>query len=136
MPAVLWPGIRLFFSANMIGFEQLGSALSVALAVAGTRITLSQAAASLGSATSAQSVSRVLQAMHRDPRWPDMLAALTGLAELLDAGTCPINYAARRTLPFAGFLPEVQWRQSVWTPPPRWVGRSGSAWCGVGCLSG
>ena len=110
-PAVLWPGIRLFFSTNMIGFEQLGCALSVVLAVVGTRITLSQAAASLGSVTSAQSVSRVLQAMHRDPRWPDMLAALTGLAELLDAGTCPINYAKRRTLPFGGFLPEVQWRE-------------------------
>ena len=67
IPAVLWPGIRLLFSIPMIGFEQLGSALSVALALVGTRITLSQAAASLGSVTSAHSVSRVLQAMHRDP---------------------------------------------------------------------
>ena len=96
IPAALWPAIRLFFSTNMIGFEQLGSALSVALGLVGTRITLSQAAASLGSVTSAHSVSRVLQAMHRDRRWPDMLAALTGLAEFLDAGNCPINYSKRR----------------------------------------
>ena len=106
VPAALWPGIRLFFSTPTLGFEQLGSALSVALALVGTRITLSQAAASLGSLTTAASVSRVLQAMHRDSRWPDMLAALTGLAELLDAGNCPINYAKRRDLPFASFLPE------------------------------
>ena len=93
VPAALWPGIRLFFSTPTLGFEQLGCALSVALGLVGTRITLSRAAASLGSVTTAASVSRVLQAMHRDSRWPDMLAALTGLAELLDAGHCPINYA-------------------------------------------
>lgn len=112
VPAALWPGIRLFFSTPTLGFEQLGSALSVALGLVGTRITLSRAAASLGSVTTAASVSRVLQAMHRDSRWPDMLAALTGLAELLDAGHCPINYAKRRALPFASFLPEEKWRQS------------------------
>jgi hypothetical protein len=111
VPAAMWPGARLFFSANMIGFEQLGTALSVALALVGTRINVSQAAASLGSVTTAQSVSRVLQAMHRDPRWPDMLTALTRLAEHLDAGHCPIDYATRRNLPFASFLPEAQWRQ-------------------------
>jgi transposase-like protein len=101
----------LYFPAPTIGFEQLGSALSVALGLVGTRITLSQAAASLGSVTTAQSVSRVLQAMHRDDRWPDMLTALTRLAEHLDAGNCPIDYATRRDLPFASFLPEEQWRQ-------------------------
>ncbi|MGO8965382.1 TniQ family protein [Mycobacterium sp.] len=111
IPAAVWPGIRLFFLIPMIGFEQLGSALSVALRLVGTRITLSQAATSLGSVTTAHSVSRVLQGMHRDHRWPDMLAALTGLAELLDAGHCPIDYAKRRDLPFASFLPEEEWRQ-------------------------
>jgi hypothetical protein len=111
VPAALWPGIRLFFLIPMIGFEQLGSALSVALGLVGTRITLSQAALSLGSVTTAHSVSRVLQAMHRDHRWPNMLAALTGLAELLDAGRCPIDYAKRRDLPFASFLPDEEWRQ-------------------------
>jgi hypothetical protein len=114
MPATLWPAIRLFFSANMVGFEQLGSALSVALGLVGTRMTLSQAVASLGSVTSAPSVSRVLQAMQRDRRWPDMLAALTALAEFLDAGNCPINYGKRRCLPFASFLPEEEWRQICW----------------------
>jgi hypothetical protein len=111
IPAALWPEIRLFFSTPTLGFEQLGSALSVALGLVGTRITLSKAAGFLGSATSAHSVSRVLQTMHRDSRWPEMLAALTGLAELLDAGNCPINYAKRRDLQFASFLPEEEWRQ-------------------------
>jgi hypothetical protein len=111
VPAALWPGIRLFFLIPMIGFEQLGSALSVALGLVGTRITLSEAAQSQGSVTTSRSVSRVLQAMHRDSRWPNMLAALTGLAELLDAGRCPIDYGKRRDLPFASFLPDEEWRQ-------------------------
>jgi TniQ protein len=112
IPAALWPGIRLFFMIPTIGFEQLGSALSVALGLVGTRITLSQAAAgSLCSATTPHSVSRVLQAMHRDHRWPNMLAALTRLAELLDAGHCPIDYGKRRALPFATFLPADEWHQ-------------------------
>ena len=43
-----------------------------------------------------------------------MLAALTGLAETLDRGTCPIDYARRRALPFEEFLSDSQWREICW----------------------
>ena len=104
VPAMLWPNAAFFFAAPAVGIEQLRTALSAAVCLVSARRTLPQVIASLGSATTAPAVSRVLQALHADHRWPAMLAALTGLAETLDSGTCPIDYARRRALPFEEFL--------------------------------
>ena len=114
VPAMLWPNAAFFFAAPAVGIEQLRTALSAAVCLVSARRTLPQVIASLGSATTAPAVSRVLQALHADHRWPAMLAALTGLAETLDSGTCPIDYARRRALPFEEFLPDLQWREVCW----------------------
>ena len=114
VPAMLWPNAAFFFAAPAVGIEQLRTALSAAVCLVGARRTLPQVIASLGSVTTAPGVSRVLQALRADHRWPAMLAALTGLAETLDRGACPIDYARRRALPFEEFLSESLWREMCW----------------------
>ena len=114
VPAMLWPNAAFFFAAPAVGIEQLRTALSGAVCLVSARRTLPQVIASLGSATTAAAMSRVLQALRADHRWPAMLAALTGLAETLDRGACPIDYARRRALPFEEFLPDLQWREVCW----------------------
>lgn len=111
VPSALWPGARLRFAQPGISFEQLGSALSAALIVVGTRVNLSEAASALGSVTSRSAVSRILQALRTSVRWPCILLALTRLAELLDEGACPIDYYSRRALPFECFLALDEWRE-------------------------
>lgn len=109
VPAALWPSARLRFGHPSAGFEQLGSALSVAVSIVGARMTLAQACAALGSVTNRSSVSRVLQALQAGGHWPETLLALTQLADLLDDGACPIDYHRRRALPFEGFLSAAEW---------------------------
>ena len=84
---MLWPNAAFFFAAPAVGIEQLRTALSAAVCLVSARRTLPHVIASLGSATTAPAMSRVLQALHADHRWPAMLAALTGLADTLDSGT-------------------------------------------------
>jgi hypothetical protein len=114
VPAMLWPNAAFFFAAPAVGIEQLRTALSAAVCLVSARRTLPHVIASLGSATTAPAVSRVLQALRADHRWPAMLAALTGLADTLDSGTCPIDYARRRALPFEEFLSDLQWLEVCW----------------------
>ena len=89
VPAMLWPNAAFFFAAPAVGIEQLRTALSAAVCLVSARRTLPQVIASLGSATTAPAMSRVLQALRADHRWPAMLAALTGLAETLDQRYLP-----------------------------------------------
>jgi hypothetical protein len=122
VPTMLWPTAAVFFAARAVGVEQLRTALSAAACLVGARTTLPQVVAALGSATTAAAVSRVLQALRADARWPAILAALTALAEALDRGGCPIDYARRRAVPFEEFLPDRQWRAicaDTATPPGR-----------------
>ena len=135
MPALLWPDAAIFFAAPAVGIEQLRAALSAAVCLVSARRTLRDVIASLGSATTAPAVSRVLQALRAGHRWPAMLAALTGLAETLDRGACPIDYARRRALPFEEFLSESHGARSAGTPRHRRAAHCACAWCGVGCSS-
>lgn len=111
VPAVMWPEVTHFPWMPLSGGERWGAALSVAVCLVGTPATLPEVVACLGSATTAPAVSRVLRALRADQRWPSFFAMVTSLAEDLDARPCPIDYDARRTLPFAELLPARQWRQ-------------------------
>jgi TniQ len=111
VPGLLWASAIHGFSVNGIGAEQLRSALSVAVLVAGTPTTLSRGAELLGSVTTAASVSRVLQALHADQRWGALRATVLAMADAIDHGECPIDYDARRMLPFTDFLPPARWHE-------------------------
>lgn len=109
VPALLWPHVAERFSVPGIGPEPLAAALASAVVVVGTPTPLAQAASLLGSATTAASASRVLQALHSDDHWKGARAALTHIADAVDAGDCPIDYQRRRTIPFNDFLSNEQW---------------------------
>jgi hypothetical protein len=111
VPAVMWPQINHFSSTSRIGRERWDTALSVAVALVGTPATLPDIVARLGSATTAHSMSHILRTLRTDDRWPEFLAMVTSLADALDARPCPIDYAARRNLPFNELLPPQQWHE-------------------------
>jgi hypothetical protein len=111
VPALLWAPAAHGFTVNGIGKEQLRSALAAAVLVAGTPLTLARSTALLGSATTAASVSRVLQALRADAKWCAMRAAILEMADAIDSGECPIDYCARRALPFDRFLPVDDWHE-------------------------
>jgi hypothetical protein len=109
VPALLWPHVADRFAVPGIGPEPLAAALASAVVVVGTPTSLAQAASLLGSATTAASASRALQALHSDRYWEGAREALTHIADAVDAGDCPIDYQRRRTLPFNEFLSNEEW---------------------------
>lgn len=110
IPAKLWPAVMLRLAASENDTEH-AEALAAAVLVVGTRITLAQAASVLGSAITATSVSRVLQTLSTDSRWPGIRLSLSRIADILDANGCPIDYQARRELPFEVFLDDREWNE-------------------------
>lgn len=110
VPAVLWPGVIDVPPRFTIGRERWDTALSVAVAMVGTQATVPAMVVRMGSATTAHSVSYVLRTLRIDHRWSTFLAMVMSLSDALDAQACPIDYAARRELPFAELLPPRQWR--------------------------
>ena len=135
VPAMLWPNAAFFFAAPAVGIEQLRTALSAAVCLVSARRTLPQVIASLGSATTAPAMSRVLQALRADHRWPAMLAALTGLAETLDAVPARSTTRGDARCPSRSSCPIRSGARSAGTPRHRRDAHSACGSCGVGCLS-
>lgn len=111
VPSLLWPSWAVNFSCDDVSFSHLRCALSVALVVVGTDISLSTACAQLGSAISPRGVTRVLRVIHTRPSWPTFIAALRQLATQLDEQPGPIDYHRRRTLLYETLLPDHLWCQ-------------------------
>lgn len=111
LPSLMWPAISLPMQAEGVGYPQLRSALSVAVALVGAAVSISEAAAMLGSIVDAQGVSRVLQRLTRGDVGEQRLGCLTALANQLDAVAPPIDYARRRELPCDKLLPERRWNE-------------------------
>lgn len=111
VPALLWLPLSARFVQPHTGAVQLRSALSVAVSVVGSRLNLTQTAHLLGSVTTGPATSRILQMLHADPHWPAILTALTRLATYLQENPAPIDYGARRSLPYDDLLPDAEWTQ-------------------------
>ena len=111
LPSLLWPAVCLRVPCEGVGVAQLRSALAVAVVLVGSAVTLSEAAALLGSVTDARAVSRVLQRITRSDIAAQVLRAMTDLADHLDASPPPIDYARRRTLPCHNLLPKPTWNE-------------------------
>lgn len=111
VPALLWPRWALQFTCPGVGFDQLRSALSVALLIVGSRVPIAQACARLGAVTDVRAVSRVLQALCGRPEWNSRAASLAGLAAQLLSEPGLINYRRRRELCSADLLPDARWRE-------------------------
>lgn len=111
LPSLLWRAISLPMQTEGVGFPQLQSALSVGVAIVGAAVSISEAAALLGSVVKAQGVSRVLQRIMRGDLGEQSLRCLTELANYLDAVAPPIDYTRRRALPCDNLLPERRWNE-------------------------
>ena len=109
LPAALWPQWAFRFATGGIGFEQLRSALSVAIVLVGSRMPVPSACALLGDSTKSQALSRVLQKLYARPDWDACAAMLIGLTETLSATAGPIDYERRRALDYTVLLREEQW---------------------------
>ncbi|WP_237774020.1 hypothetical protein [Actinosynnema sp. ALI-1.44] len=109
VPTMLWTSWALRLRPEKRFYlHTLRLALSAALLLPGTRHNLPDTATILRIADT-HDPSRVFGALHTDPHWSDVLAALTRLADYLDDHTIPIDYDRRRNLDYAALLPEGQW---------------------------
>ncbi|QHE73753.1 MULTISPECIES: hypothetical protein [Rhodococcus] len=89
---------------------QVRPALSTALLLVGTTLTVGEAADRLGSAVRADGVTRTLACLRNAPHWDDTLTALTRLADHLIAEPPPIDYDRRRRLDYRALLPDDLWQ--------------------------
>jgi hypothetical protein len=109
VPSMMWPRYSLCLRCDGIGHQQLRRALSVALLIVGSHLTLAHAVRALGSVTSPHTVSRILQHLERSADWRESAQLITDLAEYLDRHPAPIDYARRRRLSTADLLPVDVW---------------------------
>ncbi|WP_405630658.1 TniQ family protein [Streptomyces sp. NBC_01174] len=112
IPSMFWPAWAVRFTpTDGIYPRVLAPALSAALLITGSNITLEDAAGHLGSVIDGTEVSRVLQFLDDQPYWPAMTTALVRLADHLDTVNVPVDYRRRRRLDYTGLLPHDRWRE-------------------------
>lgn len=110
LPAVLWPSWAVRISPpGGAYYRTLVPSLTSAVLLVGNRAELDEAAAMLGSVTTATGVSRLLRLLSADPRWEAIATAMTRLAAYLDDHDVPIDYQRRRELDFSDLLTSRQW---------------------------
>jgi hypothetical protein len=111
VPRALWQEFALRLAVPGCGQKYLRPALSCAVLLVGTRLTLRDALVRLGMRWRPHDVSRVLQLLERDPHWPHIRLALTRLADHLHSTETPIDYARRRELSYLDLLPRADWER-------------------------
>lgn len=91
------------------GLEGSSAALSVSVALVGSRETLAPVANLLGNATTARAVSHVWSLMRETSSWDIIQQAVIRLADYLHEHDSPIDYQRRRCLDYADLLPDTRW---------------------------
>lgn len=120
LPTRLWPQWSLRCTVPPCSPAQVRPALSAALLLVGTPLTIGEAIDRLGSAVRADGVTRTLAHLRNAPHWDDTLTALTRLADHLGAEPPPIDYDRRRHVDYRGLLPDERWQEicrRTGTPP-------------------
>ncbi|MGW0826212.1 LysR family transcriptional regulator [Streptomyces sp. NPDC002845] len=107
---MFWPAWTLHLTpASGVSHTALQPTLSSALLIIGSRSEREDAAGQLGSATDKVTISRILQVLRDDYRWPGIHRTLDRLADYLDRHDTPIDYERRRNLDYRHLLPHEQW---------------------------
>lgn len=120
IPSLLWPQWSLQCTVPPCSSTQVRPALSAALMLVGTTLTVGEAADRLGSAVRAGGITRTLASLRNSPHWGDTLTALTRLADHLGTEAPPIDYDRRRRLDYRALLPDALWDEicrRTGTPP-------------------
>lgn len=86
------------------------AAFSMSMLLAGSRATPLEAATLLGSPMSGAAARRILTSTANRESWPQVLTALSAMADELHRSPPPIDYSRRRSLDFSGLLTASQWR--------------------------
>lgn len=112
IPSCFWPGWSVLLSPPQGAYSRtFRPCLSASLGLVGTRDDLRVITRRLGSVTTRQMTSKVLQLLHAQGHWAVVSTALVRLADYLDAHEVPIDYQRRRMLDYTDLLSEARWRQ-------------------------
>ena len=113
VPTLFWPDWALRLWPSGAGYFSSGRlALSSALLVVDTKLTLGQIVQKLGAPLSGAGVGRLLQIMGAEPSWPEVSMALTRLVDYVDIHDIPIDYERRGQLDYDALLPDDIWVSS------------------------
>jgi hypothetical protein len=110
-PTCLWRDWSFRFMVGGFRHEVMAPALSTMLLSTGTQISELNAARRLGSTTTQQKFSRILNGLHLHPLWPNIAAAIIRLFDHLAEHPSPIDYQRRRQLDYQDLLPAERWNE-------------------------
>ena len=108
-PTMLWSTWSLRLCPPSLFQRGARLALSAAVVLVGTNVTVSKAAALLGGRATAPQVVAVLWKLTKTDHWQQIRSALIQLADHLAGHPSPIDYERRRHLDYTGLLPETAW---------------------------
>lgn len=111
LPAALWPPWALRLYPPRMDYQNLATALSCALLLVSSRLSLDTAAAAMNRSADGHALSHVLQRLERDQRWNGIRVAICRLADYLHSHDVPINYQRRRRLDYSTLLSTPTWSQ-------------------------
>ncbi|MBB4854032.1 hypothetical protein HNP40_001412 [Mycobacteroides chelonae] len=111
LPAALWMPWTLRLSPPRTDHQNLATALSCAVLLADSRLSLDAATAEMNRGTDGHALSHVLQRLEADPCWNDTRAAIIRLADHLNTDGTPIDYRRRRDLDYSTLLTAQTWNR-------------------------
>lgn len=100
---------KLAYRANHHHYRIMRPALACLVGLVGIRQSIDVIARHLGKATTGFMASRMLNQLREHRHWPHIQAAVTNIAEHLDAQPAPIDYQRRRRIDYACLLPDDEW---------------------------
>ncbi|SKG49746.1 TniQ family protein [Mycobacteroides abscessus] len=109
LPAALWTPWALRLCPPRTDFQNLATALSCAILLVGSQLSLNAAAAEMDRDANGHSLSHVLQRLQAEECWDDTRTAIVCLADYLHTHHTPINYQRRRDLDYSTLLTAHRW---------------------------
>jgi hypothetical protein len=122
LPSMLWPALSLRLSIPNCRQRHLRPALSIAVLLVHSRLSLGAAARLIDSPIEGHAVSRVLQLLEQHGQWHSIRSALIRIADFVTDHPGSIDYQRRRRLDYTALLPDRTWAQicrDTATPGPR-----------------
>lgn len=111
LPGLLWPEVAVRLCEPTLDLRAVQAAMSVSVALVGSREPLSPIAALLGHAASPRAVSHIWSRIRETGGWDTIQRAVIRLADYIADHRVPIDYHRRRALDYTDLLTDSQWRQ-------------------------
>lgn len=111
VPPLLWPALALRLHSRGLDFRAVQAALSVSVALVGTRESLAPIVTLLGNVITARAVSHVWARLRSTGDWDVIQHAVIRIADHLQRQRTPIDYQRRRTLDYTDLLSDTRWQR-------------------------